>query len=87
MSKYIDELRDVIRRLHGAEAMHVESVAVKEMFKGQTVWEGIVEVFDLVGHPTAHRIYAWANDTDETQTTAACHSSAFASGEISTGRS
>jgi hypothetical protein len=62
---YIEELRDVIRRLHGAEATHVESVAVKETFKGQTVWEGIVEVFDLVGHPTAHRVYAWAHDTDD----------------------
>ena len=40
---------------------------VKETFKGQTVWEGIVEVFDLVGHPTAHRVYAWANDTDDTK--------------------
>lgn len=62
MTDYIQELRDVIRRLHGAEAAHVESVPVKETFKGQTVWEGIVEVFDLVGHPTAHRVYAWAND-------------------------
>lgn len=62
---YIEELRDVIRRLHGAEATHVESVPVKETFKGQTVWEGIVEVFDLVGHPTAHRVYAWAHETDD----------------------
>jgi hypothetical protein len=59
---YIEELRDVIRRLHGAEVTHVESVPVKETFKGQTVWEGIVEVFDLSGHPTAHRAYAWAHD-------------------------
>ncbi len=55
----------MIRRLHGAEATHVESVPVKETFKGQTVWEGIVEVFDLVGHPTAHRVYAWAHETDD----------------------
>jgi hypothetical protein len=59
---YIQELRDVIKRLHGAEATHVESVAVKETFRGKTVWEGIVEVFDLTGHPTAHRAYAWAHD-------------------------
>src|SRR5437868_15421689 len=62
---YIEELRDVIRRLHGAEATHVESVPVKEMFKGDTVWEGIVEVFDLVGHPTASRVYAWTHDTSD----------------------
>lgn len=59
---YLEELREVIRRVHGAEATHVESVPVKEVFKGETVWEGIVEVFDLVGHPTAHRAYAWAHD-------------------------
>ena len=29
---YISELRDVIRRLHGAEATHVESVLLKETF-------------------------------------------------------
>lgn len=62
---YIEELRDVIRRLHDAEATHIESVPVKETFHGQTVWEGIVEVFDLVGHPTAHRVYAWAHETDD----------------------
>jgi hypothetical protein len=61
---YIEELRDVIRRLHGAEATHVESVPVKETFRGETVWEGIVEVFDLAGHATADRIYAWAHETD-----------------------
>lgn len=62
---YLEELRDIIRRLHVAEATHVESVPVKETFKGETVWEGVVEVFDLVGHPTAHRVYAWANDTGD----------------------
>ena len=64
---YIQELRDVIRRLHGAEATHVESIPVKEVFRGETVWEGIVEVFDLAGHATAHRAYAWAHETDDPQ--------------------
>lgn len=63
MSKYLDELRDVIRRLHGAEATHVESIPVKEVFGGETIWEGIVEVFDLHNHPKAKRIYAWAQET------------------------
>lgn len=62
---YLEELRDVIRRVHGADATHVESVPVKEIFQGKTVWEGIVEVFDLVGHPTAFRVYAWTHDTDD----------------------
>ncbi len=59
---YIRELQDVIRRLHGVESSHIESVSVKETFQGKTVWEGVVEVFDLIGHPTALRAYAWAHD-------------------------
>jgi hypothetical protein len=65
MTEYLDELRDVIRKLHGAEAVHVLSVPVKETFRGATVWEGIVEVFDLFGHPKAPRVYAWSHDTDD----------------------
>lgn len=64
---YLEELKDVIRRLHGVEAEHVMSVPVKETFEGKTVWDGIVEVFDLKNHPTAARIYAWAHDTDDPQ--------------------
>jgi hypothetical protein len=61
---YIDELRDVIKRLHGVESSHIESVPIKETFQGKTVWEGIVEVFDLHNHPKALKIYAWAYQTD-----------------------
>lgn len=61
---YIEELKDVIRGLHGAEATHVGGVSVTETFQGQTMWDGIVEVFDLKDHPTAFRVYAWAYDTN-----------------------
>ena len=56
---YLEELGDVIHTLHGATATHVQSVPVTEMFQGQTVWDGVVEVFDLKGHPKTHRAYAW----------------------------
>ncbi len=62
---YIEELRDVIRHLHGVDSTHVESVPIKETFQGKTVWEGIVEVFDLIDHPKAKRLYAWAYDTGD----------------------
>ena len=64
----IEELRDVIRRLHEADSTHVASVPVKETFQGRTVWDGVVEVFDLIGHPTANRLYAWSHDTDDPTT-------------------
>lgn len=64
-SKYTEELRDVIRRLHGVESRYIESVPVKETFEGQTVWNGIVEVFELKDHPKAKKAYAWTHDTDD----------------------
>jgi hypothetical protein len=63
VSRYITQLRDVIRSLHGVEATHVESVPVKETFQGKTVWEDVVEVFELVGHPKASWAYAWTHKT------------------------
>jgi hypothetical protein len=62
---HIEELRDAIHRLHGGKATHVESVPVKEVFQGRTVWDGIVEVFNLEGHPKADKVYAWFHDTGE----------------------
>lgn len=62
---HITELQDVIHKLHGGTATHVQSVPVKETFRGKTVWDGVVEVFDLAGHPKANRIYAWSHDTDD----------------------
>ena len=62
---YIEELRDTIRRLYGVEASHVESVPVKEIFKMEPIWEGVVEVFELQGHPKATRAYAWVHKADD----------------------
>ena len=62
---YIEELQDVIRRLHNAEPTHVETVPIKETWEGQTVWEGEVEVFTLKGHPKTDRVYAWAHETED----------------------
>ena len=49
----------VITQLHECDALHSASVPVHEVFQGQTAWEGVVEVFDLIGHPKAKRCYAW----------------------------
>jgi len=65
MDDYIQELKDIIQKLHGAEAKHTKSVPVKETFEGETVWDGVVEVFNLKGHPKAKKAYAWAHDTDD----------------------
>ena len=62
---HIEELRDTIRKLHGGKATHRESVPVKEVFQGRTVWNGIVEVFHLEGHPLTDKVYAWMHDTGD----------------------
>lgn len=43
---------------------HIESAVVKERFNDKTVWEGVVETFQLEPHPTAKRAYAWVRPGD-----------------------
>lgn len=57
----IEALKKAILDLHGCKAIWVKSVPIKEVFEGQTVWEGVVQVFDLIGHPKAKRCYAWSH--------------------------
>ena len=53
------ELKRAVEAQHGCPATLVESVLVKETFEGKTVWEGIVHLFKLTGHPKTDRAYAW----------------------------
>jgi hypothetical protein len=55
------QLKEAIEAQHGGTATLVQAVPVKETFEGQTVWEGVVHVFDLAGHPKATRAYAWSS--------------------------
>jgi len=57
----IKELKQAVERQHGGTATFIESVPVKEAFRGQTVWDGVVHVFDLDCHPSATRAYAWSS--------------------------
>lgn len=60
----IEALTQAISDLHRCKSNWVESVPVKETFKGQIVWEGIVQVFHLTDHPTAKKCYAWSYVVD-----------------------
>src|SRR5947207_12931855 len=57
----LDQLREAVENMHGGTATLAQSVPVRETFEGKTVWEGVVHVFDLAGHPTATRAYAWSS--------------------------
>jgi hypothetical protein len=60
----VDQIRDSIEQMHGGTATLAQSVPVRESFEGKTVWEGVVHVFDLTGHPTATRAYAWSSPVE-----------------------
>jgi hypothetical protein len=68
----IDRLRKTIRDLHALESIHVQSAPVDETFQGKPVWQGVVEVFSVSGHPQAKFAYAWSyiGDKGETRYTA-----------------
>ena len=56
--------REAIHNLHGCDSTWIASASVKQVFEGETVWEGVVEVFDLQAHPTANKAYAWSHLVD-----------------------
>jgi hypothetical protein len=67
--KNAQSLQDAIKAMHDCDSRYVESVAVHEVFQGQTAWQGTVEVFDLIGHDKAGRAYAWQyQEGDQTKT-------------------
>ena len=59
-----DAPRDAIRNRHGCDSTWVAAVSMTETFDGKTVWEGEVQVFDLIGYPSATRCYAWSHSVD-----------------------
>ena len=68
-----DELKRAVEAQHGGTATLVQSVPVLDetqrgtmMFRQEKiVWQGVVHVFDLAGHPQATRAYAWSSDRDD----------------------
>jgi hypothetical protein len=55
------ELKRAVGAQHGCTATFVQSVPVKETFDGKTVWDGVVHVFTIHGHPKANKAYAWSS--------------------------
>lgn len=72
----MDALTRAAERLHGAEAHFVGTVRVDERFQGEIVWQGLVSQFELRGHPSATKCYAWsvpATDTSKQKFYAVLH--------------
>jgi hypothetical protein len=56
-----EELKRAIESTHGGTATLIQSVPIRETHAGSVVWEGVVHVFSLAGHPKATRAYAWSS--------------------------
>lgn len=62
---YLARLKLAVEHLHNCGAVHRSTVPVTEVFRGKTIWQGEVEVFDLNGHPKAKLAYAWSHRAGE----------------------
>lgn len=55
------DVRQAVESLHSCRTVLVQTIPIHEAFNGQIVWDGVVHVFDLEGHPAATRAYAWSS--------------------------
>ena len=60
-----DQLKQAVETQHGGMATLLQSVPVRETFQGGMVWDGVVHVFKLIGHPKATRAYAWSYERQD----------------------
>ena len=62
MSETALDLKHTLETQYGGTAKHVQSVPVYEDHKGKTLWNGAVQVFDIVdGKSKTTRVYAWSH--------------------------
>jgi hypothetical protein len=62
----IEALAKAILDLHDCKATWIKSVPVEEVFEGETVWEGVVQVFEI-DHPKSKFCYAWSHGLDNSK--------------------
>ena len=53
MNALLETIQRMVEETVEAPVTHRESVPVVETFRGKTVWEGMVEVFDVAEPPPA----------------------------------
>ena len=81
---YIAELQAAFLHLHGCDAEYVETVPVVEEFQGETIWQGDVKVFDLVGHPKATSGYGLGICSKRRRRPALLHGAGIAASRFTT---
>jgi len=63
MNDLLDTIKRTVEASVEGPVTHRESVAIMETFRGQTVWQGMVEVFEVQKPPPAVA-YGWAVESD-----------------------
>jgi hypothetical protein len=63
VSTLLDKITRAVESTVEGTVTHRESIPVVETFRGQTVWKGTVEVFDVAEPPPAVA-YGWAVESD-----------------------
>jgi hypothetical protein len=58
------DLQRAVEQMHDCQATFLEKIVVNEWFQGNPVWQGVVHVFEINGHPTATRCYAWSSPVE-----------------------
>ena len=53
-------LKRAVEEFYGCEANYVSSEHVRETWDETLVFDGMVSLFGLTGHPAATRCYAWS---------------------------
>lgn len=54
------QLKQAVEGLHSCKATLDHAEEIHERFKGEAVWDGVVHIFHLSGHPSAKIAYAWS---------------------------
>ena len=62
---YIEALQEAIKKTHGCDSKHIESIPIIETYQNEIVWDGVVEVFELMNHPETSICYAWGHHLEQ----------------------
>jgi hypothetical protein len=59
-------LKQAVEELHDCQASYISSQHVRESLEGRPVFDGMVAIFGVTGHPAANTCYAWSAEDAET---------------------
>jgi len=58
---YLERLKAAIEQKHKCSCFYRRTQLVNEKLRGESIWLGEVEVFELTNHKKTDRCYAWSH--------------------------